>query len=435
MKELDYKKRRDALLACMDDGVSVIAAAEYKTRSNDTEYPFRQDSNFYYLTGFKEDNALLVLVKSSKETKSILFVQPKDEKMELWTGKRLGIDGAKKLFTHHEVYSIESVVQEIEKYLKGRKTLYSNIYATQTLYANIKDVCKRLVNNRSVTTSPRIFKDVNELVQNMRLIKSDKEIALIKKALAITKKAHHQAMKMIKEGMYEYQIQAEIEYVFKFNGAYSDAYTTIVAGGNNANTLHYINNENTLSNGDLVLIDAGCEYEMYASDITRTFPVNGTFSSSQAKLYKMILAAQKEIISAIKPGIVKQDIQTLSETLLTQGLVDLGILKGEVKSLIKAKKHKAFYPHGIGHWMGLDVHDPCPYKNEAGKEIAFEEGMVLTIEPGIYIDENCLDVPCEYLGMGIRIEDDILVTSEGCEVLSEGIEKEIVAIQALMQKS
>lgn len=435
MNEIDYKKRRDVLLTMMDDGVSIIASSEYKTRSNDTEYPYRQDSNFYYLSGFKEDNAVLVLVKGIKEAKSILFVQPKDETMELWTGKRLGVSAAKKKFLYDEVYSVKDIEKEIEQYLKGRKTLYSVIYSNQNVYVKIKDVCKRLVNDRSVATSPRVFKEVSELVQKMRLIKSDQEIECIRQALQITKKAHHQAMQSCQAGMLEYQLQAEIEYVFKYNGAYSDAYTTIVASGNNANTLHYINNDARLTSGDLVLIDAGSEYEMYASDITRTFPVNGKFSEPQAALYSMILEVQKEVIARIKPGIVKKDIQEFSELALTKGLIALGILKGEVDTLMKDKVHKKFYPHGIGHWMGLDVHDPCPYKDDSGEEIVFVSGMVLTIEPGIYIDKKLNDVPKEFLGIGIRIEDDILVTQEGCEVLSNGIAKEIAEIESLMQNA
>lgn len=433
MNETDYKKRRDALLELMDDGVSVIASAEFQTRSNDTEYPYRQDSNFFYLTGFEEDNALLVLVKGSNDTKSILFVQPKDETMELWSGKRLGVEAAKTRFKHDAIYSFEGVEKEISQYLKGRKTLYSVLYDGQGIYETIKNACKKLVNDRSVTTSPRIFKDVSELIQKMRLVKSEAEIRHIKKAIAITKEAHHQAMRVCKSDMYEYQLQAEIEYRFKYNGAYSDAYTSIVANGNNANTLHYVSNRDTLKSGDLVLIDAGCEYEMYASDITRTFPVNGKFSSAQAALYTMILEVQKEVISRIKPGITKQDLQSYSEHALTQGLIDLGVLQGEVEQLIEQKIHKNFYPHGIGHWMGLDVHDPCPYKDESGEEIVFEPGMVLTIEPGIYIDASMKNVPSQYLGIGIRIEDNILVSEEGHEILSIDIVKEIEAIEALMQ--
>jgi len=232
-------------------------------------------------------------------------------------------------------------------------------------------------------------------------------------------------MKISAKLQYEYELQANIEYIFKKNGAYSDAYTSIVACGNSANTLHYINNDKKLIQGELILIDAGCEYEYYASDITRTIPVNAKFTKAQAEIYEMVLDVQKKIISMIKPNILRSSLQKKSEELLCQGMIDLGILQGEPKALLKEKAHKKYYPHGIGHWMGLDVHDECPYKKLNGKEIPLTPGMVMTIEPGIYLDEEDDNIPKKYRGIGIRIEDDILVTKNGYENLSKDIVKEI----------
>jgi len=238
-------------------------------------------------------------------------------------------------------------------------------------------------------------------------------------------------MRMKKFSKSEYELQATIEYIFKKNGAYSDAYSSIVASGNNANTLHYIDNSKKLKRGELILIDAGCEYEYYASDITRSFPVSGKFTKAQRELYEMILAVEKEIISMVRPNILRSKLQERSELLLTKGLVRLGILQGDVEKLMKKKKHKKYYPHGIGHWMGIDVHDPSPYRDRKGKEIFLREGMVMTIEPGIYIDKNDMQVPKRFRGIGIRIEDDILVSESGYENLSAGIVKEIKEIEAL----
>ena len=264
----------------------------------------------------------------------------------------------------------------------------------------------------------------------MRLIKSDSEIEVIKKAISITKDAHHKAMSRASSVKYEYQLQAEIEYEFKRKGAYSDAYTSIVAGGNRANTLHYIDNNRELKSGDLILIDAGCEYEYYASDITRTIPVNGKFTSTQKKLYNMILKTQLQIIKMIRPGVKRSELQEKAVELLSLGMMELGILKGSLKKIIKKELYKKYYPHGIGHWMGIDVHDEAPYKYKNGREIPLKVGMVLTIEPGIYIDKNDKDVPKKYRGIGIRIEDDILVIKKGCKNLSAGIAKSVEEIEA-----
>lgn len=414
--------------------VGIISSAYQKIRSNDTEYPFRQNSNFYYLSGFEEDNAVLMFLRSEEGAKTFLFVQPKDETMELWTGNRLGVEAAKIRFDVDEVHSIEMYESVLGEQLKNKRHLYFDLFSDDLRYKTAQKLCKALVHDRSSKKSPRRYMDISEKIQAMRLIKDEDELVLIKAALAITKEAHHGAMKMAEPGIKEYLLQAEIEHTFKRSGAYSDAYTTIVAGGDNANTLHYISNRDTLQENALVLIDAGCEYGMYASDITRTFPVNGTFTRAQRELYEMILDVQLRVIKMIRPGIVKKVLQESAELWLCEGLVRLGILKGDTEALLEAKEHKKYFPHGIGHWMGMDVHDPCPYVDEEGEELLFQPGMVLTIEPGIYIREDDSAVPEDYRGVGIRIEDNILITESGCENLSKDIAKTVDEIESMCKK-
>jgi len=431
MNESTYKQRRDRLQVMMKDGVAILGNARLQTRSNDTEYPYRPNSDFYYLTGFEEDNAILLLSKKRGVYKTVLFVQKKVPEMELWTGTRLGVDAAKDRFDVDEVFDSEIYEEQLKLLLAEHSLAYFDLFSEDEVYTTLKSVMKEMLHTRTITISPRTYSDITKLTQEMRLLKSSDEVALIKKALSITESAHHHAMKVCTPEMLEYELQAEYEYMFKKSGAYSDAYTTIIAGGNNANTLHYIKNDKILKDGDLVLVDAGCEYGFYASDITRTYPINGKFSPAQKELYEMVLEVQLKIIKAIKPNGSKKALQALSERLLTEGMVALGILSGQVKALMDEKAHKKYYPHGIGHWMGIDVHDPCPYSDENGEEILFAAGMVLTIEPGIYLPEGDADVPEKYRGIGIRIEDNILVTKEGCENLSSGIAKTVQEIENL----
>lgn len=420
--ELEYKNRRDILLSKLhDNSLAILFSGDYKTRSNDTEYPFRQNSNFYYLSGFMEDNSCLVFLKKEQKTEVILFVEKKDKTKELWSGKRLGKKEAKKRFLVDKVYEYHDLEMKLQSYMIMQENLYYSFNLETSKVDRVKKYAKGI----------NTLLNLNYHVENMRLLKSQSEIDLIKKALSITKNAHHKAIKIAKTLQYEYELQSEIEYVFKKNGAYSDAYTSIVACGNSANTLHYISNDKKLVDGELILIDAGCEYKYYASDITRTIPVSGKFSDAQKELYEMVLSVELKIIEMIKPKIKRSSLQKKSEELLCKGMIKLGILKGDYKKLLKKKAHKKYYPHGIGHWMGLDVHDECPYKDENGKEILLQAGMVMTIEPGIYIDENDTTVPKKYRGIGIRIEDDILVTLSGHENLSQGIAKSVKEIEEI----
>ena len=422
ISEKEYKKRRNRLAQKLDkNSVTVLYSAEKQARSNDTEYPYRQNSNFYYLCGFMESNSALVFVKKSKKTEVYLFVEEKDEKLELWHGKRLGEIEAKKRFLVDEVFVIKEFNAKLKEFLENKAVLYFDF----NLQYNKVKVIKRYSKNLAT------YKNIALLVNRMRLIKSKAEIAIVKKALKITKEAHHSLMKMYKSAKNEYELQAEVEYVFKRNGAYSDAYTSIIASGNAANTLHYVDNDKVLEEGCLILVDAGCEYKYYASDITRTIPVNGKFTKAQKELYEMVLEVQLKIIKRIKPNTQRSELQQYAVKLLTKGMLKLGILKGNAKKIIKKELYKKYYPHGIGHWMGIDVHDECPYRYKSGKEIPLQRGMLLTIEPGIYIDENDTDAPKKYRGIGIRIEDDILVTKKGCKNLSAGIAKSVEELESL----
>lgn len=422
IKETEYKYRRDKVIKQLSkNSIAVVFSSEFKTRSNDTQYQYRQNSNFYYLTGFKEDNSALVFLKRKKSIKTILFVQKKDEKIELWHGKRLGEKEAKKNFQVDEIFTIDKLDSKLKEFSKTKNILYIDLELKDKRVKRLKKSLEHISN----------YKNISQIISRMRLIKSAAEIKLIQKAIDITKTAHHEAMKFNKSKKNEYELQAELEYNFKKHGAYSDAYTSIVAGGNSANTLHYITNDKPLKDKELILIDAGCEYECYASDITRCIPVNGKFTSAQKELYNMVLDTQLEIIQMIKPNVKRSDLHKKSEELLCKGMIKLGILQGSCKKLLKKEEHKKYYPHGIGHWMGIDVHDEAPYKDEKGKEIPLKAGMVLTIEPGIYIDENDTTVPKKYRGIGIRIEDNILVTKDGHKNLSSDIVKSVEDIEAI----
>lgn len=424
-----YFQRRKALLERMQEGVAVFLSASYHVRSNDTEFPYRQESNFYYLCGFEEDEAALVVKKESASTTTVLFVKESDAKQALWVGKRLGIKGAKKRFLVDAVKNIKNFEEELSGMLGNTSLIYFDLRSD--FFKQMQHMFTLLDANREVKIKPLTFKDAPSFVNEMRLIKSSEEVALIKKSISIADEAHRTLMRIVQAGMKEYELHASVLQSFKKYNAV-EAYGTIAAGGNNANVLHYIANSDTLKEGDLVLVDAGCEYKMYCSDITRTFPVSGRFSEAQKELYTLVLSVQKKVIKKIKPGVTKKMLQEISEKELCKGMVNLGILKGDVNTLLDEKAYKKYYPHGIGHWLGIDVHDTCPYYDDEGNDIAFQSGMVMTIEPGLYIRNSERTVPKKYRGIGIRIEDNVLVTEEGCANLSAAIPKEISEIELLM---
>lgn len=431
MNEQHYFHRRQKLLEQMEEGIAIIASAPHALRSNDTEYSYRQNSDFYYLCGFDESGSVLILSKTPSSTKTILYVESNDEEYALWNGAKLGTEGAKERFRVDEVRDVAEYQNDIKEVLREQVNLYIDLFEESFYLAQAKSAAKELRETRGVKRHIRAYRDVTHIIRTLRLIKSPEEIETIRKAIAITAIAHHAAMRECRPGMREYQIQAAMSYVFLNQGSHSEAYGTIVAGGNNANTLHYVDNRDELRDGDLVLIDAACEYGLYASDITRTFPVNGTFSDAQREVYEKVLDVQLRIIEAVKPGVKRDWLQRMSEELLCEALIELGILSGNRDALMEAKAHKKYAPHGFGHWMGLDVHDPCPYVDESGESLAFMAGMVMTIEPGIYIRAEDESVPARFRGIGIRIEDDILVTERGHENLSSMIAKTVDEIEAM----
>ncbi len=424
---MNFQKNRERFFNEMpDQSVAIIPSGNVKQRSNDTYYPFRQDSNFYYLTGFLEDSAMLVMQKVDGHKKTTIFVHPKDPLKEMWEGRRVGVEKIRDIIACDESLSIDDYDTNIMDKIKGCQTLYA---PTALIKGSLSDKIEKAKEGKSAHLYPDTFKDINALLFALRRKKQPFEIAFIKQALEITQKAHHAAMAKANPSKYEYDIMALVEYIFKTGGASGDAYTTIVAGGNNANILHYTDNGHKLLDGELILMDAGSEYKLYASDITRCFPVNGKFSTPQKELYEIVLKTQKAAIERIKPGVLRSYISDQAIQMLSQGLKDIKVLDQSLDEIIEKELYKPYYPHGIGHWMGLDVHDPVAYKDAHDKEFAFEEGDVLTIEPGLYLDAGDETIPEIYKGIGIRIEDNILVTKEGCENLSSDIAKEIHEVE------
>jgi len=428
----EFKARRERLLAMMDkNSVAIIPAAGEVTRSRDTEYAFRQDSDFFYLTGFNEPDAVLVLCPSS-DTPSTLICRNKDKLAEIWHGRRIGFEKAKSEYLFDATSPLSELDEQLLDLVNGQQILF---YAQGT-YANFDAKVWDLLNTlrgapKKGYKAPHTIKDIRGLVHEMRLFKSDAELNIMRTACEISAQGHIRAMQFAKPGATEYQLEAELHHHYAMNGARHPAYGTIVGSGDNANILHYTQNDAELKDGDLVLIDSGCELEGYAADITRTFPINGKFSEPQAALYNIVLAAQEAAFSQVKPGGSLSKANELASTVLTQGLIDLGILTGELDELMANQACKAFYMHGLGHWLGLDVHDVGEYKLDE-KERVFEPDMVLTIEPGLYISEDA-KAPEQYKGIGIRIEDNLLVTKDGHENLTISVPKNISDIEAVMQ--
>lgn len=427
-----FKDRRMQFFAQMDNNsLAVFSAGSEKIRSNDTEYPFRQNSDFYYLTGFNEPDACLVLINKAGEQKAVLFNRKKDKNAEIWHGYRMGQSAAVSVLGFDAAYEIAELHTHLLELLNGLTALYFPIFQDPSLDKILSSVINELrAGRRKGKKAPAIYLDSLPLLHEMRLIKSEDEIAMLSEAAEISASGHIRAMQECYVGMWEYQLQAEVEHEFALQGAPHVAYNTIVAGGENGCILHYTENRGKLRDGDLVLIDAGAEYQGYAGDITRTFPVNGIFSKAQAKLYQLVLEIQISAISQIKPGVALLDVNKNAVKQLVDGLLDLGILQGDRDQLIKEEVYKDFYMHGIGHYLGLDVHDVGD-SGTAEEPRLLEAGMVVTIEPGLYINGSA-DVDDIWKKIAIRIEDDVLVTEFGAEVLSADVPKSINEIEALM---
>ena len=416
------------------NSVAILPAAREATRSNDTEYRFRQDSDFYYLTGFSEPDAIAVVAPSRSE-RYTLFVRPRDKEKETWTGRRAGVEGAKEKFGADAAFSVEEFQEKLAELLDGARALYyrlgnGNPELDQTIVRQIASMRGRGWRN---IHPPQAVVDPGAILHEMRLFKSDEEIALMQRAADIAAEAHREAMRTARPGMKEYEVEALIEYVFRRSGASAPAYNSIVGGGANATILHYVNNDAELRDGDLLLIDAGAEYEGFASDITRTFPVSGRFTDAQRDIYNLVLDCQEQCIAMVAPGVTMDEMHRRSVEILTDGMVRLGLLKGDVKTLIEEEQYKKFYMHRLGHYLGLDVHDVGLYQTD-GQPRPVEAGMVMTVEPGLYISEDAEDIPDKYHGIGVRIEDDVLITREGHRVLTDKAPKRVEEIESLMSQ-
>jgi len=434
MKQNEFKKRRKQLMQRVGEGnIALIGSASMHTRNRDVNYPFRQDSDFYYLTGFNEPDALAVFVPGRAQGEYILFCREFDAKKALWEGAHSGLEGATTHYDADDAFPIDDLDDILPGLLENKTKVFYPMGCNLELDHNLLEWINHIRNqSRSGIIAPGELVSLALILHEMRLFKSAEELKLMRRAAEVSAHAHVRAMKACKAGLYEYQIEAELIHHFIDNGLRSVAYPSIVAGGKNACTLHYTENNSKLKNGDLLLIDAGAECDHYAADITRTFPISGRFNEAQKQLYQLVLNAQTAALEQIKPGFAWNLAHDASVEILNQGLLDLGLLKGKLKKLIKDEKYKQFYMHRIGHWLGMDVHDVGDYKIKQEWRL-LEAGMVLTVEPGLYIPPDCKSVDEKWRGIGIRIEDDVLVTPTGHEILTSGVPKSIADIEALMQ--
>ncbi len=417
-----------------EDSVAIISSAPEATRSNDTNYRYRQNSDFYYLTGFDEPEAIAVIMPKSEEHKYTLFVRPRNPEREIWDGRRAGVEGALSAHGADAAHPIEEFSAKLGDLISNARNLYYRIGANPLLDEQIiKQMASMRIMGRKNINPPEAIIDTGSIIHEMRLIKSDDEIELMQRAADIAAEAHVEAMKQARPGMNEYEVEALIEFIFRKNGAAGPAYTSIVGGGPNATVLHYINNDATLNDGDLLLVDAGAEYKGYASDITRTFPINGRFTAAQREIYDLVLETQVDCVKRARPGTSMEELKSHSIEMLTEGMVRLGLLEGETAKLIEEKKYEQFYMHGLGHFLGIDVHDVGRYYND-GESRRLAPGMVITVEPGLYVSEKSGNIPDKYRGIGVRIEDDVLITEDGPRVLSNKVPKQPEEIEELMAR-
>ncbi len=425
-----YSRRRAALLAQMQCGIAIVPTAPEHARNRDSEYLYRFDSYFYYLCGFTEPEAVLVLVAGAKE-QSLLFCREKNLERETWDGFRFGPEAARKAFGLDAAYAIGELDEKLPALMANQPALHYAAGMDSVWDARIMAWLNRVrAQSRVGISAPQSIFDVRAAVDEMRLVKDEHELALMRRAALISAKAHERAMRATKPGRMEYEIEAELLYEFRRRGAQFPAYWPIVAGGANACVLHYSDNKARLDEGALLLIDAGCELDGYASDITRTFPVSGKFSGPQKDVYELVLAAQAAAIGATAPGVPWNVPHEAAVRVLARGMIDFGLCRGSLDQVIETGDYKRFYMHRTGHWLGLDVHDAGQYKL-ADKWRPLKEGMMLTVEPGCYIRPG-EGVPEAYWNIGIRIEDDVLVTRDGCEIITAATPKSIAAIEALV---
>lgn len=438
LTQADFQERRDILAGEMGlRSIAIIATSPVALRNRDADYKYRADSSFFYLTGFAEPEAVAVIETFDTEEEGYtysLFCRERDREMEIWNGYRAGVDGAVDDYEADEAYAIDLLDEEILTKLQNKDKLFYRIGHNAEFDARVaKWIATASGESRRGTSAPAQIMQLDRIVDEMRLHKDENEIELMQLASDISAEAHTLAMQKVRPGMMEYALEAELNYVFGKNGCVP-SYNSIVGGGENACILHYVENDKELKDGDLVLIDAACEYQFYASDITRTFPVNGKFSPEQKALYNVVLDAQIAAINAVQIGNSYKEPHNVAVRILVQGLLDLGIMQGDLEEIIQKESFRQFYMHGTGHWLGMDVHDVGTYKAN-GEWRAYEEGMVVTVEPGLYIAPDDETVDVKWRGIGIRIEDDVVATKNGPLVLTAKVVKTVEDIEALMAKA
>jgi len=434
MNMKEFTRRRKQLMRMMGEGsVAILPAAPMTIRNRDVDYPYRQDSDFHYLSGFPEPESVIVLLPGRKQAEYILFCRERDMEMETWNGKRAGQAGACEIYGADDSFPISDIDDILPGMMEGCERVYYTMGAHQEFDQHVLQWVNTIRSmNRTGSRAPGEFVSLEHLLHDMRLYKSRAEVALHRKAMNVSAEAHKQAMKVARPGLMEYQVEAEILYHFQRNGMQT-AYSSIVGSGENGCILHYTENNAKLEDGDLLLIDAGAENQCYAADITRTFPVNGEFSKAQKALYQVVLDAQLAAIDKVRPGHHWNEAHIAAVEVLTEGLVELGLLKGKVRKLIKDESYRRFYMHRTGHWLGMDVHDVGDYKVD-GEWRELEPGMMLTVEPGLYIPRGSRGVAKKWWNTGIRIEDDVLVTKGDPEVMTAAAPKAVDEIQAWMAR-
>lgn len=429
--EVTLTRREKLSQLAQEDSAFILFSGAEVTRNNDASYPFRVHSDFYYLTGYEEHKSIVV-IRPGKTPQTIAFVPKKDPAYETWEGFLYGPEGAKEAFKFDEAYTNDMFFEEAAKLLVEVDKVYYRVGLNDENDRKVFEVLNKVLRMKGRKGSPlSSILDPEEILGSMRRVKDETEIDLMRKSAQIAAKSHVKAMKSIKPGMNERQIEGLFIGESLSQGARTVAYTSICAGGDNATTLHYNFNDEDLKEGDLFLIDAGAEYNYYASDITRTYPINGKFTEAQKELYEAVLKVQKNMIEMVKPGISFKELNESANEQLAKVMIDLGLIKGDVKRAIESNDFRKYYPHSLGHYLGMDVHDTGPYI-KGNEPVPFEAGVVLTIEPGLYVPLKDKEAPEKYRGIGIRIEDDILVTKDGCEVLTKDVPKEIDELEKLM---
>ncbi len=436
LKPKHYRERRQQFLKRLGPHqVAVVASAPPRSRNRDVEYPYRQNSDFHYLTGFDEPEAMAVFIPERPAGEYVLFCREYNAEMAVWTGHHAGLEGAISDFGADEAFPISQLAEKLPELLGNRQAIHYAIGQESTLDQTIFQALNAVrARGRAGIEAPGQLIHIDQILHEMRLIKSEAEQAVMRQAADISVKAHLRAMQATRPGRYEYEIEAEFLHELGLNGIRSPAYPSIVASGHNACVLHYTENKNMLQAGDLLLIDAGGELDHYAADITRTFPVSGRFSKAQKIIYELVLEAQLAALRQIKPGKRWIDPHDAAVKVLTRGLIELGLLQGKLPRSIQDETYKQFYMHRTGHWLGMDVHDVGAYRQQDGHWRSFEPGMVLTVEPGLYIAPDCESVDPEWRGIGVRIEDDVLITRKGHEVLTADLPKTVDALESLLTK-